>query len=59
MDEVKNFVCTSDEETRNKLLREGLIEVRNSNGIYTFYLDKKRTFALDESKVTYTNNLCF
>ena len=56
--ENKTFVCTSDEETRKKLLEEGLIEIKNSNGVYTFLANGQINFAVDDKKVTYTNNLC-
>ena len=56
--EGKSFVCTSDEETRKKLLEEGLIEVQNSNGLYTFMLKDNQNFSVDVSKVKFTNNLC-
>ena len=56
--ENKTFVCTSDEDTRQKLLAEGLVEVKNSNGVYTFLVDGKRNFAIDNEKVTFSNNLC-
>lgn len=58
MDEVKHFVCTSDKETRKKLLDEGLIEIKNSNGVYTFLVNGKQNFSVDENKVTYTTSLC-
>ena len=54
----KTFVCTSDEETRKKLLAEGLVEIKNSNGVYTFLVDDNFNFAVDENKVTFSNNLC-
>ena len=54
----KTFVCTSDEETRKKLLEEGLVEVKNSNGVYTFLADGRQYFSVDEKKISYTNNLC-
>lgn len=56
--DTKTFVCTSDEETRKKLLEEGLTEIKNSNGVYTFLANGKTNFSVDEKKVTYTNNLC-
>ena len=58
MDEINTFVCTSDEETRKKLLDEGLVEIKNSNGVYTFITNGKQNFAVDESKINYTNKLC-
>ena len=58
MENSKQFICTTDEETRKKLLAEGLIEVKNSNGTYTFVTNGKCNFAVDETKITYTNKLC-
>ena len=58
MDENKHFICTSDEETRKKLLDEGLIEIKNSNGVYTFLVNGKQNFSVDEKKIKYTNKLC-
>jgi hypothetical protein len=59
MDEnLKTFVCTQDEETRNKLLEEGLVEVKNSNGVYTFLVNGKQNFSVDANKIKYTNKLC-
>lgn len=58
MDKKSSFVCTSDEETRKKLLEEGLVEVKNSNGVYTFLVDEKINFSVDDDKVSYTNQLC-
>lgn len=58
MDEINTFVCTSDEETRKKLLDEGLVEIKNFNGVYTFITNGKQNFAVDESKINYTNKLC-
>lgn len=59
MDEsLKTFVCTQDEETRNKLLEEGLVEVKNSNGVYTFLVNGKQNFSVDVNKIKYTNKLC-
>lgn len=58
MDNSGNFICTKDEETRKKLLEEGLTEIKNSNGVYTFLIDKKINFAIDEKKVSYTSQLC-
>lgn len=58
MEKKGTFVCTTDEETRKRLLQEGLIEVQNSNGVYTFIVDGKKNFSVDENKVKYTNKLC-
>ena len=58
MDEKQVFICTSDEETRQKLIAEGLIEIKNSNGVYTFLTNGKCNFAVDDNKVVFTNNLC-
>lgn len=58
MNEVKTFICTTDEETRKKLIAEGLIEVKNANGVYTFLSNGKINFELDNSKIKLTNSLC-
>ena len=57
MDE-KTFVCTTDEDTRQKLLAEGLKEIKNSNGVYTFLVEGKKNFSVCNDKVTFSNNLC-
>jgi len=56
--ELKTFVCTQDEDTRKKLLEEGLVEVKNSNGVYTFLVSGKQNFSVDENKIKYMNKLC-
>ena len=45
MDNIKHFVCTSDEETRKKLLAEGLVEIKNSNGVYSYQSLKNILFS--------------
>ena len=57
MEEVKSFVCTSDDEVRKKLLEAGFMEIKNTNGVYTFLFNKKINFAIDEKKIKYTNTL--
>ena len=54
----KTFVCTSDEETRQKLINEGLIEIKDSNGVYTFLTNGKKKFDVDEKKIKYMKSLC-
>ena len=58
MEAMKHFICTSDEETRQKLIEEGLIEIKNSNGVYTFLTNGRQNFAVDDKKVSYTSSLC-
>ncbi len=58
MDNKNSFICTSDEETRKKLLEEGLVEIKNSNGVYTFLTNGKKIFSVDDKKVKYTSSLC-
>lgn len=58
MDNKNSFICTSDEEIRKKLLEEGLVEVKNSNGVYTFLTNGKKIFSVDDKKVKYTSSLC-
>lgn len=52
----KTFVCTMDEETRLKLLSEGLIEIKNTNGISTFIVPDNFKFS-DDKKIFYSNQL--
>lgn len=58
MDNKNSFICTSDEEIRKKLLEEGLVEIKNSNGVYTFLTNGKEIFSVDDKKVKYTSSLC-
>jgi hypothetical protein len=58
MKKVKKFICTTDKETRDKLIAEGLIEIKNANGVYTFLSNGKINFELDNSKIKLTNSLC-
>ena len=51
------FVCTSDEETRKMLLAEGLKEIKNSNGVYTFLANEKQNFSVDNKEIMFSNKL--
>ncbi len=51
-----NFLKTSDEETKEKLLKEGFKLVSQDGSIYTFLNDHALTFE-DKSKIKYSNML--
>lgn len=51
-----NFIKTSDEETKNKLLSEGFKLVSQDGNISTFLNDKVISFD-DKSKIQYSNML--
>lgn len=52
-----NFIRTSDEETKNKLIKENFKLVSQDGNMYTFINDHSLTFD-DRSKIQYTNILC-
>lgn len=52
-----NFLKTSDEETKEKLLKEGFKLVSQDGSVFTFLNDHVLTFE-DKSKIQYSNNLC-
>lgn len=58
--EKYNFICTTDNETKLKLIQNGLQLVSDTNGRATFLNDvSKMNFSLDDkSKLQYTNMLC-
>lgn len=54
----KNFIRTTDLETRDKLLKLGFIEVSNSSNVFIFLNDisaDKQHF--ENMNITYTNKL--
>lgn len=56
----QNFICTSDLETVDKLINQGLKLINTSNGIYTFMNDVTFNFEqIDETKLFKTNQLTF
>ena len=57
---MKNFIVTTDAETANKLIAEGLQLVSQSGNTYTFLnqLPKNFTFdGVDKKKMCYVNTL--
>jgi hypothetical protein len=52
----QNFIRTTDEDTKNKLLEEGFKLISQDGSAYTFINDVTHTFE-DKSKITYTNML--
>jgi hypothetical protein len=52
-----NFLKTSDEETKEKLLKEGFKLVSQDGNVFTFLNDHVLTFE-DKSKIQYSNALC-
>ena len=57
---MEKFIIVNDKTLREKLISYGFIEVKNSNGIYTFLNTDKMQFSddIDKSKIQYSNNLC-
>lgn len=61
-DKKVNFIKTSDEETRNKLIEAGFTEIKsNEPGKYVFLNCSKLQFSsnINEDKVSFSNKLCF
>lgn len=50
------FIKTSDEETKNSLIKSGFKLISYKNGIYTFLNDNTSHFS-DNQKVHYSNML--
>ena len=56
----QNFICTSDKETADKLINQGLKLLNISNGIYTFINDTICNFEqINSTKILQTNKLTF
>jgi hypothetical protein len=53
----QNFLKTTDEDTKNKLLEQVFKLISQDGSTYTFLNDTTLTFE-DKSKITYTNILC-
>lgn len=53
----QNFLRTSDEETKEKLLSQGFKLISQDGNVYTFINDHTLTFE-DKTKISYTNMLC-
>lgn len=51
------FIKTSDEETKDVLLKEGFKMISKDGNVYTFINDCSLSFENQENKVQYTNKL--
>ena len=54
-----NFIRTSDEETKEKLLSEGFQLVSQDGDVTTFLNNHSLTFDNTNNKIQYTNMLTF
>ncbi len=63
MNNSSNFIRTTDFETYQKLLKEGLKEIPSGiNGVYMFINPHSFSFStngIDEKKLSYTNKIMF
>ena len=62
MKKKSNFIVTTDKDTANKLISEGLRLIADKNGNFTFENKPPENFTfnkVDSSKVAYTNILTF
>ena len=57
----KNFIFTSDEETRDNLLKSGFSEIKSGESFFMFINDSTLKFddSINISKVGFTNKLAF
>lgn len=57
----KNFIFTSDEETRDNLLKSGFSEIKSGGSFFVFVNNSTLKFddSIDISKVGFTNKLVF
>lgn len=57
----KNFIITTDEETREKLLLNGFTELRDKSANYVFVneYEKFANFDYSKLKIAFTNKLHF
>ena len=57
----KKFIKTTDKETVDKLLAEGLQLISNESGVYTFLnqVNNLNFDNMDVKKIVYTNTLNF
>lgn len=52
-----NFIKTSDEETKDLLLKEGFEMISKDGNVYTFINDCSQSFDNQKRKVQYTNKI--
>jgi len=57
----KNFIFTKDRESRMVLLKNGLLELHNNDGLYCFVNEPKKLMKFDYKKLSicFTNTLMF
>lgn len=57
----KNFIFTKDKEARMVLLKNGLLELHNNDGIYVFVNEPQKlvTFDYKDLKLSFTNTLTY
>lgn len=53
-----NFLRTSDEDTKNKLIKEGFKLISQDGNVFTFMNNRTLTFEDKNNKIQYSNNLC-
>ena len=54
-----NFICTTDEDTKNTLVREGFKLISQDGRTFTFLNDKSHSFEDKNKKIQYSNILTF
>lgn len=57
----KNFIFTKDYDSRMILLKNGLLEIHNNDGLYCFVNEPKKlmNFEYTQLKINFTNTLLF
>ena len=53
-----NFLRTSDEDTKNKLIKEGFKLISQDGNVFTFMNNHTLTFEDKNNKIQYSNMLC-
>ena len=53
-----NFLRTSDEDTKNKLIKEGFKLISQDGNVFTFMNNRTLTFEDKNNKIQYSNMLC-
>lgn len=61
MKRMENFIFTSNEETRNNLLKLGFSEIQSGNSFFIFINDSTLKFddTIQVDKIKFTNKLIF
>lgn len=61
MDKTANFIFTSNEETKNNLLKLGFSEIPSGNSFFIFINDSTLKFddTIQVDKIGFTNKLIF